>query len=271
MPSTGSICSQAMATLTVLACSFFTAGQTLGSMAGQALELFTWAPSTRNGAPSTMSAERPSRVTISGMGAAAAATRERQCETQEDGFSKAHAYPLAASLAFARIAAPPHHPGLATQAGGSRMNGVSWRGFLCASALILSSASIAAGTESTARKDVLKIAARVADWQLERMGATHGVTKYAEETANPRSWQQGAFWVGMTRLADVTGEKRFADAIISMGKANQWQPGKRTYHADDHVIAQSYLWAARHGAGPKPSHRCAPRSIRSSPSRRSIT
>jgi rhamnogalacturonyl hydrolase YesR len=53
----------------------------------------------------------------------------------------------------------------------------------------------------------------------------------------------------MTRLADVTGEKRFADAIISMGKANQWQPGKRTLHADDHVIAQGYLWAARHGAG----------------------
>ena len=53
----------------------------------------------------------------------------------------------------------------------------------------------------------------------------------------------------MTHLADVTGEKRFADAILAMGKANQWQPGTRIYHADDHVIAQSYLWAARHGAG----------------------
>jgi rhamnogalacturonyl hydrolase YesR len=109
--------------------------------------------------------------------------------------------------------------------------------------------SIAAVADSTSRKDVLKLASRTADWQLERMGATHGVTKFAEETANPRSWQQGAFWVGMTHLADVTGEKRFADAINAMGKANQWQPGKRTYHADDHVIAQSYLWSARHGAG----------------------
>jgi rhamnogalacturonyl hydrolase YesR len=129
------------------------------------------------------------------------------------------------------------------------MNGVSWRVVLALSALVLSSISMAAGAESSSRKDVLEIGARVADWQLERMGATHGVTKYAEETANPRSWQQGAFWVGMTRFADVTGEKRFADAIIAMGKANQWQPGKRMYHADDHVIAQSYLWAARHGAG----------------------
>ena len=109
--------------------------------------------------------------------------------------------------------------------------------------------TFAAGADSTSRKEVLKLASRVADWQLERMGATHGVTKYAEETANPRSWQQGAFWVGMTHLADVTGQKRFADAINTMGAANQWQPGKRIYHADDHVIAQSYLWSARHGAG----------------------
>jgi rhamnogalacturonyl hydrolase YesR len=123
----------------------------------------------------------------------------------------------------------------------------SWRGALFALAFTVSVAT--PGAEVVSRKDVLKLASRVADWQLDRMGATHGVTRFAEETANPRSWQQGAFWVGMTHLADVTGEKRFADAINTMGEANQWQPGKRTYHADDHVIAQSYLWSAQHGAG----------------------
>jgi len=127
------------------------------------------------------------------------------------------------------------------------MKKLSWRGALLA--LALTTSISAHGAEVASRKDVLKLASRVADWQLERMGATHGVTKFAEETANPRSWQQGAFWVGMTHLADVTGEKRFATAINAMGKANQWQPGKRIYHADDHVIAQSYLWSARHGAG----------------------
>ena len=127
------------------------------------------------------------------------------------------------------------------------MKAIFLRGAWLALALTTSVASLAA--EHASRKDVLKLASRVADWQLEHMGNTQGVTKFAEETANPRSWQQGAFWVGMTHLADVTGEKRFTDAINAMGKANQWQPGKRTYHADDHVIAQSYLWSARHGAG----------------------
>ena len=46
-PSTGSTCSQAMGTLTVLAPSRFTAGHTLGKVSGQALELLTCAPSTR--------------------------------------------------------------------------------------------------------------------------------------------------------------------------------------------------------------------------------
>jgi len=127
------------------------------------------------------------------------------------------------------------------------MKTLSWRVALVALALTTTIAS--SGAEATSRKNVLKLASRVADWQLERMGATHGVTRFAEETANPRSWQQGAFWVGMTHLADATGNPRFADAILAMGKANRWEPGKRTYHADDHVIAQSYLWSALHGAG----------------------
>jgi len=133
----------------------------------------------------------------------------------------------------------------------SRMKTTAWHGAVCALAFSFPALAMAAVTESTPRKDVLKVASRVADWQLERMGATHGVTKYAEETANARSWQQGAFWVGMTHYADVTGEKRFAAAILAMGKTNGWTPGARTYHADDHVIAQGYLWAARHGAGPE--------------------
>jgi rhamnogalacturonyl hydrolase YesR len=116
-------------------------------------------------------------------------------------------------------------------------------------ALSVSFVTMAAGTHGPARKDVLKVGSRVADWQLERLGAAHGVTKNAEETVNPRSWQQGAFWVGMTHFADVSGKKHYAEAILAMGKSNEWTPGARKYHADDHVIGQSYLWAARRGAG----------------------
>src|SRR4051812_18869730 len=123
------------------------------------------------------------------------------------------------------------------------MNKAFWRIATCALILTLSAGAPAAGDPATSRRSVLALASRVADWQLDKLGTTHGITKYAEETVNPRSWQQGAFWVGMTHLADISGEKRFADAITSMGKSNEWLPGMRPYHADDHVIGQSYLWA----------------------------
>ena len=103
-------------------------------------------------------------------------------------------------------------------------------------------------TEAPTRKQVIGVATRVADWQLARLDGLHITTHMKEESRETRSWQQGAFWVGMTHLAHVTGERKYLDAIVAQGKANQWKPGDRVTHADDHVIAQSYLWAARHGA-----------------------
>ena len=128
------------------------------------------------------------------------------------------------------------------------MKNISRFAALCIAALATSTVC----AEGSSRKDVLRLAARVADWQLAHMDASHqGITSFVEETRNSRSWQQGAFWVGMTRFADTSGEPRFREAILAMGRANQWTPGPRLYHADDHVIGQSYLWAASHGAGPE--------------------
>jgi rhamnogalacturonyl hydrolase YesR len=107
----------------------------------------------------------------------------------------------------------------------------------------------AAAADAPDRKQVLATASRVADWQLARLDGMHITSHMKEESRDSRSWQQGAFWVGMTHLADILGEKRYVEAILGMGKRNDWTPGKRLYHADDHVIAQSYLWAARNGAG----------------------
>jgi rhamnogalacturonyl hydrolase YesR len=117
-------------------------------------------------------------------------------------------------------------------------------------AIVLSLLAPALGmaADGAARKDVLKLAAKAADWQLAHLDGAY-VTHQQEESRDPRSWEQGAFYVGLTRLADVSGEKRYREAILAMGRGNQWQPGPRQYHADDQVIGQAYLWAATHGAG----------------------
>lgn len=126
-----------------------------------------------------------------------------------------------------------------------------WRLAVIASFGVLPSFASAADTGPSPRKEVLKVASRVADWQLARMDGQHITSHMSGESREPRSWQQGAFWVGMTRFADVSKEPRFTKAILDMGRANGWTPGPRVTHADDHVIAQPYLWAATHGAGPE--------------------
>lgn len=109
---------------------------------------------------------------------------------------------------------------------------------------VLAQGMVAAKPASAA----MEAAVRLADWQLNQM---HGgtVSRITGETRNPRAWEQAAFWVGMTALADAGAPPRVRKAILDMGAANQWLPGKLPYFADDHAITQSYLWAARNGAG----------------------
>src|SRR5690349_20533302 len=93
-----------------------------------------------------------------------------------------------------------------------------------------------AQADAPKRKQVLATAGRVADWQLAHLDGLHINSHMKEETRDPRSWQQGAFWVGITHLAHVSGQQRYTDAILAQGKANHWRPGDRVYHADDHEI-----------------------------------
>ncbi len=111
-------------------------------------------------------------------------------------------------------------------------------------ALICVSLISARSVAAPPSQEVLTLAAKVADWQLARLDGKHITSHMKEESRDSRSWQQGAFWVGLQHFADASNEPRFRDAIVRMGRANAWRPGDRVYHADDHVIAQPYLWAA---------------------------
>ena len=115
----------------------------------------------------------------------------------------------------------------------------------------LSQAAAAPSPASSAEsRNALDHAVRLADWQLERMAAAP-VSRATSDTNNTRAWEQAAFWIAMTALADAGGPPRIREAILAMGEANGWRPGEKTYFADDHAITQSYLWAAKNGAGPE--------------------
>jgi unsaturated rhamnogalacturonyl hydrolase len=67
------------------------------------------------------------------------------------------------------------------------------------------------------------------DWQLK----------------NPKhelyDWTNGAFYAGVFAAYETTGSKKIWKAMYEMGEANQWKPGPRLHHADDHAICQTYI------------------------------
>lgn len=58
----------------------------------------------------------------------------------------------------------------------------------------------------------------------------------------PNDWTNGAYYAGVVRAHQVTGDKRFLEALQSMAIRNQWKPNNRFYHADDIIITYAYLY-----------------------------
>jgi rhamnogalacturonyl hydrolase YesR len=78
-------------------------------------------------------------------------------------------------------------------------------------------------------KYIKKAMTRALDWQLN----------------NPKhelyDWTNGAFYAGVFAAWETTGSKKIWNAMYEMGEKNQWKPGPRLHHADDHVICQTYI------------------------------
>jgi len=106
-----------------------------------------------------------------------------------------------------------------------------------------------APAEAAAARAPIEAATRLARWQLARLRDTSHIARATGETASTRGWEQAVFWIGMTALADAGAAPDVKAAILDIGRANGWTPGARPFHADDLAITQSYLWAARNGAG----------------------
>ncbi|QNQ08226.1 glycoside hydrolase family 88/105 protein [Sphingomonas alpina] len=99
------------------------------------------------------------------------------------------------------------------------------------------------------RTAILAATQRVADWQLAHLDTFDHMPAASKSVQNPRDWQQATFWAALTELADRSREPDYARALLDLGQREQWRPGDRPFHADDQLIAQAWLWTAKHGAG----------------------
>jgi len=116
----------------------------------------------------------------------------------------------------------------------------------------LAAPPIAAGASNDSKaREILAQAERVADWQFAYLEDPSPAATALRATAPPLGWVQGAMYVGVTSLADHSGNPKYAEAVYAHGMRNHWGLAERTFHADDHVIGQTWIWAYEHQHDPQ--------------------
>ena len=90
-------------------------------------------------------------------------------------------------------------------------------------------AALSVHAQTPAPRDVLGVMEKVADWQLLHP------TSYPND-----DWTEGVGDAGFMALVGVSGRPDYRDAMLRMGSKNRWRLGPQTYHADDHVVGQTY-------------------------------
>lgn len=80
------------------------------------------------------------------------------------------------------------------------------------------------------RAAVEKVILKVADWQLGRV--KHDFN---------RDWTFAALYTGFMAASESTGNPKYSDAMLAMGKENKWQLGSEYNDANDQAIGRTYL------------------------------
>ena len=74
--------------------------------------------------------------------------------------------------------------------------------------------ALAQTTAEASPRTAIDTATKLARWQLARMNDVSHISRAGGETRNPRAWEQAAFWVGMTALADHGAPADIGKAIL---------------------------------------------------------
>lgn len=115
---------------------------------------------------------------------------------------------------------------------------------MCLALLVLIHPPALASEVAPAR--IIAVMEKAADWQLRQLDADKPPL-----LKDPNGWNRAVFWLGLAELAGRRPETGYRDRIMALGAHYQWRLGYRPDHADDHLIGQTWLWAAAHGAGPE--------------------
>jgi rhamnogalacturonyl hydrolase YesR len=95
-----------------------------------------------------------------------------------------------------------------------------------------------ASSHAKSRPSVTAAMRQVFDWQVAHPWSSERPIDHRHGT---RGWVFGAFLTGVMEAWRATGDAAYLDFARSAAEANGWELGPRETHADDFVIAQTYL------------------------------
>jgi rhamnogalacturonyl hydrolase YesR len=124
-----------------------------------------------------------------------------------------------------------------------------WTAIVFGAVLSASNAAVAAQSSTPAPTPgalALEAGAKVAEWQLSHMDSFEYVPaeSFRRDTEAASDWVQAAFYIGLTQFADVSGNRKLADAVIAHGETEQWSFDHRPRHADSDATGAVWVWAA---------------------------
>lgn len=113
-------------------------------------------------------------------------------------------------------------------------------------------------SQSALEQSATSIGNRVADWQINHLdNFDYLENRYRIGTADPKNWIQATFYIGLTQWAETTNNKELLNHIATMAAEEQYllrtKRAERSMHADDHAIAQTYLWLAQQTGQTEPT------------------
>ena len=99
--------------------------------------------------------------------------------------------------------------------------------------MLIISLSIMAGDKNTNKlfkeRYIKRTMEKALDWQLKH--PKHELY----------DWTNGAFYAGVFAAYETIESEKIWKALDKMGEENEWKPGPRLHHADDHAICQTYI------------------------------
>lgn len=90
-------------------------------------------------------------------------------------------------------------------------------------------------------KGIKKIMGKVCRYQLSHLNKNTMTADGTTESVLDNGWIRGAFYTGVMATYRATGNEEFLNEAINWASKNEWKLGPRMRHADDHVVAQTYL------------------------------